>query len=82
MFAVNIEDLTTDKTLAQFLFAPVLGSRQIVNAEKGMVDGSAVVLDCDDERAKGMIWLVRRKYSKNLFRIYESKNGKTWKRTD
>lgn len=80
MIAVNILDLTKDKILADFLIAPIIQNKTIVHAEQGKLDGGAVILDCPDEQGRAIIEIVRKKYSKNLFRFYESKTGKNWKR--
>lgn len=80
-YAVNVADLTKDLILARFAFAPVINNQAIVQAEKGRVDGGAVLMDCDSQRAESLLWLVRRKYHKNLLRIYRSKTGRGgWKR--
>ena len=79
MIAVNISDCNKDFIVSTFLLKPVL-SNKIVNAEKDRIDGDALVLNCDDEKAKTIVEIVRKKYSKNLFRFYQSNRGKAWKR--
>jgi len=82
MLAVNIGDLTRDPLLAQLAIAPVIPNRRIVDAEK-LPDGAAIVLECPDDRAEAILWLIRRKYPKHLIRVYRSKTGKGgWKRVD
>jgi hypothetical protein len=41
--------------------------------EKGRIDGTAVLLDCPEERALAIIEIIRKKYGKNEFRCYEGK---------
>lgn len=79
MYAVNISDLTRDKLLGELLVAPVIPRRRIVTVKKGVVDGDAVLLECDDDQASAICEVIRRKWAKNLFRCYVSKTGKAWK---
>jgi len=69
MIAVNIADCTKDSIISEFLLGPVIKSGKTVEAERGKLDGGAVVLECDDDRAKAIVEIVRK-----------SKNGKNWKR--
>jgi hypothetical protein len=66
----------------QILFSGVVSEgSEIVEAEKGRVDGTAVLLDCDDERGEAIHFVLRKKFTKNLFRMYYSKTGEGgWKR--
>ncbi len=80
MIAVNVSDMTRDSILAVFLIAPVMHSHIQVNAEPKNIDGQAVLLGCDNEQARAIVDVVRNRYSKNVFRFYESKTGKTWDR--
>lgn len=80
MIAVNIFDLTKDNILTDFLIAPMIKNKTIVHAEKGKIDGVAVILDCPDDQGKAIKDVVRAKYSKNIFRFYKSRTGKSWKR--
>ena len=79
IYAVNVTDMTKDTILSQFLLGPVLQGRQIIEAEKSL-DGQAVLLECDCQRAQAIVNLIRTRYGKNLFRFYTSKTGKAWKR--
>ncbi|RLG42618.1 MAG: hypothetical protein DRO05_00645 [Thermoproteota archaeon] len=79
-YAVNIADLTKDLILAQFLFQPMIKNRIIVDVERGMIDGKAVILeDCDEKKFEAIRDIVRKKYNKNEFRLYEWKK-KRWVR--
>jgi len=78
-YAVNIGDLTRDSILAQFLFSPLIKDKTIVDAEK-TIDGKAVIVNCDEKQWEGIEFTVRKKYSRNLFRLYESSNGTRWMR--
>ena len=79
MYAVNIADLTKDKdnVWAPFLIGPVKGD--VIEAEKGRFDGMALTLECNEERAKAIVEVIRLKYKKCEIRCYGGK-GKTWKR--
>jgi len=73
VYSVNVMDMTKDDILSTFMIAPVIRSRQIIEAEKGRIDGMAVILDCPEERARAIIEVIRSKYGKNEFRCYEGK---------
>lgn len=77
-YAVNIADLTKDLIISRFLIADVVPNRIIVDAEKGRLDGGAILLECEGEKARAIIDIVRKKYQKHDFRFYEK--GTTWKR--
>ena len=72
-YSVNIADLTKDITLGQILISPVTPNRTIVNAEPKNFDGMAVLLECDEERAKAIIEVIRIKYRKDQLRCYRNK---------
>ena len=58
--AANIADLTRyDEIPRQCLIAPVVGQKQIIDAEVGRMDGAAVVLECDEPRARAIVSLLR-----------------------
>ena len=58
--AANIADLTHyDEIPRQCLIAPVVGQEQIIDAEVGCIDGAAVVLECDEPRARSIVSLLR-----------------------
>jgi hypothetical protein len=78
MYAVNVGDMTKDVIISSILIGPHVQGRQIVKAEKTL-DGGAVVLECDDETAENIKAVIRMRYEKHAFRIYEGK-GQTWKR--
>jgi len=79
-YAVNIADLTKDLILARFLFEPMIKNRIIVDVEPGKIDGKAVILEnCNEKRFEAVKYIVRRKYNKNEFRVYEWKK-KRWVR--
>jgi len=73
VYSVNVMDMTKDNILSTFMIAPVIRSRQIIEAEKGRIDGMAVILDCPEERARAIIEVIRSKYGKNEFRCYDGK---------
>ena len=58
--AANIADLTRyDAIPRQCLIAPVVQTQRIIDAEPGRVDGAAVVLECDETRARAIVNLLR-----------------------
>ena len=78
-YAINIGDLTTEPILG-LIFGDVIDKGSIIHAEK-TIDGMATALQCPEDRAKAIVETIRlKKKEKNLFRIYESKTGKSWKR--
>lgn len=81
MYAINIGDMTKDLILSKFMLAPVL-TETIINAEPKNLDGAALLIQYNipQDQINAIIDMIRVKYHKNLFRVYHSKNGKTWKR--
>ena len=60
MIAANIADLTRyDEIPRQCLIAPVVPSKRIVHVEPRMLDGAAVILECDETRAKAIVSILR-----------------------
>jgi len=72
--SVNVSDLSSvnDPMLAMLL-SPVTKSRMVVNPQPKMIGGMAVVLDCERDRAKAIVEVIRMKYNKNKIRIYDGK---------
>lgn len=66
-FAVNICDCTYDnvQTMAALMMTPVTPKRIIVRGEKGRVDSDAVVLECEEKRAKAICQVLRMKTIQN-----------------
>lgn len=80
-YALNICDATKDKILIQFLIAPVVPNRIVVDCEPGRVDGAAVLLECPGGKARAIVHVIRVKHQRNLLRAYKRKvDTKTWKR--
>ncbi len=71
--SVNVMDMTKDDILSTFMIAPVIRSKILIDAERGRVDGTAVLLDCPEERARAIIAVIRQKYGKNELRCYDGK---------
>ena len=71
IYSINVTDMTKDDILSTFMIAPVIQSRQLVDREKGRIDSMAVVLECDETRAKAIVDVIRMKYGKNEFRCYK-----------
>ena len=77
-YAVNVSDMTKDVILSNILFAPYVNGR--TDVEPGKIDGIAAVLNIEDkEQWEGIKFIVRKKYNKNEFRLYEL-NEKRWKK--
>ena len=72
-YSINVMDMTKDGILSSFMIAPVIKSRTLYNAEPGRVDGTAVILECPDERSKAIIECIRMKYGIHSFRCYYGK---------
>lgn len=60
------------------LVAPVAGARIVIEAELNRIDSSALVLDCDEERARAIIGIIRLHYRSHEQRCYvvTGKRGK------
>ncbi len=69
-YAVNVADLTTLGPIASILLADCVPNKILVQCEAGRVDGSAVVLECDDERAQAIVAVIRMKHPKYKVRCY------------
>jgi hypothetical protein len=82
--AINIADLTRmPPMIAGMLIGEVTHNRQTVNAEKGMVDGMAVVLECEKERAQAIVEVIRtadKNHGRYLTRAYQSGPRGGWKK--
>lgn len=84
MYAVQLSDLlcaghSADHLALSILTRPVIG--HVVEVEPNKIDGIAVVLECDDERAEAIVKVIRAKYNRNQVRCYQSKSGAgAWKR--
>lgn len=72
--SVNVCDLSgVDDFALPFLIQPVTKARQLFNAEPDRIDGYAVVLECDRERALAIVEVIRMKYGKSKIRCYDGK---------
>lgn len=62
-YAVNICDCTYDEVrfMAGLMLTPVTPNRTTVETERGRVDGGAVVLECEEERAKAICQVLQKK---------------------
>jgi len=82
VYAVNLADWMTYKDDFELglLLEPVV-ERQVIECERQRLDGMALPLLCDETRAKAIVTIIRRKFHRNLFRMYQSKTGRGgWKR--
>ena len=81
-YAINVADLTHDLILKDFMILPVCPNKKTVQIVKDRLDETAIILECDETRAKAIVDIIRSKYQKNKFRCYESRTGNGgWKRT-
>lgn len=72
--SINVSDLSSvNDPMIPMLIYPVTKGRTIINAEPKRIDGHAVLLDCDRERALAIASVIRRRYKKNQIRIYDGK---------
>ena len=85
MIAINIADLTrVPPHVAPFLLGDVARERHIAKGmEPGRVDDGALVLECDDERARAILEVLRmmdRRARRYLTRAYVSGPRGGWKK--
>ena len=78
MIALSLADIGTADPVAYMLVEPVIRGRKTVEVQPGRVDGVAVVLECDDERARAIVDVLRMKYPKWRMRAWERVDG-AWK---
>ena len=82
-YAVNLPDLLNHKNSpVMMLIKPVLGNvenAQTIQASKTHMDETAILMQCDAERAKAIINTVRIRVHKNYLRFYK-KDRTAWKR--
>jgi hypothetical protein len=72
--SINITDLSkTNDPMIAMLISPVTKGRDIINVDPKHVDGMALLLDCDRERAEAIVQVIRMRYKKNQIRIYDGK---------
>ena len=57
--AANIADLTRYDAIPRCLIAPVIPSREMIQTATDRLDDAAVVLECDEPRAKAIIEILR-----------------------
>jgi len=85
-YAVNLADLTFREVemAVRLLLSPVCPNKLVVDAEKKRVDGAALVLECEEERAQAICevlqTLVYPRKGLRGPRCYESKTGKSWRK--
>ena len=83
-YAVNVADLTQGNVFVIGILLGEVCSNQVkVEAEKGQLDGYALLLECEEERAKAVCEVLRRAFKRQGLRkprVYESKTGTGWKK--
>ena len=78
-YAVNIADLM-NHPVAAFLISPeVIPNGKCIKAEGDHMDGCALLLECNEERAKAIIDVIRMNCKKHELRCYE-RNKTAWRR--
>ena len=78
-YAINISDLIGVPVATYLLSQDVVPDRIIVNAEKGQIDGSAILLQCDEHRARAIVEVIRMNCKKHQLRCYMAQQSE-WKR--
>ena len=78
-YAVNVADLTKHRFVAQWILAPVVLGRVVVDVEPGRFDGAGILLECDEERAQAIVDVIRTKLKKHQLRCCKKEKG-SWKR--
>lgn len=70
-YSVNICDMTQDLIISRFMLRDILTTEK-VEVEKGKLDGFACLIkdDVPEDRILACRDIIRKKYSKNQFRIY------------
>lgn len=77
-YAINICDCMGKDLIFQMLIDPVTSNKRRVTAEKDKMDGQALVLECDNERAEAIIDVIRLRFKKHQLRMYVSRTGNSW----
>lgn len=82
MYAVSATDMSKAPNLCAFLFTPhIRRPYRIVQAEKGVIDGKAILLDIDEKIAESLLFVLRKVCARNVVRMFQSKTGNSgWKR--
>jgi len=82
-YAVNLSDLHGISKIDRFVIVECMIkpiTPTLVRAEK-TVDGTALLLEGNEERNKAIVDVIRMKFPKHKLRCYESKTGRGgWKR--
>jgi hypothetical protein len=80
-YAVNVADMCspTRARMMGLLLAPVTPNQQTVQTDMARFDEVALVLECDEVRAKAIIAVIRIKYKKSEMRCYECRES-VWRR--
>lgn len=82
-YAINVADLTRHAVITPILLGPVTQNRITANAEPKMMDGMALVLQCDEKRARAICQILRDhddRLKQYRTRVYIQKNppGGAW----
>lgn len=83
-YALNIADCTAlPKTVRMAMLTPVVRARHIVAAERGRLDGGAVILECEDTQAQAIIlWLQDKFGGHRKVRAYVQGPRGGWRSVD
>lgn len=58
-YAINISDMTKDLIAKDFIILPVCTNKLIANVAKDRLDETAIILECDETRAKAIVDVIR-----------------------
>jgi hypothetical protein len=82
--ALNVADMTREPMAAGLLIGPVTPGRILVNANPKVFDEGAIVLECDEERARAIAQILRdqddRKRRPYRTRVYFERPKGGWRK--
>lgn len=80
-YAVNLGDLMFKgrEIVSECLISPVCPSRTTVEVEPRRADGVGVLLECEEERARAIVEVLRIKFKSYELRCYRRERGR-WRR--
>lgn len=82
-YAVDLAGLSAfaDHPAVMMLLTPVIETMEIVRTDCDLIAGGmAVMMDCDEKRAKAIMHVIRQRIGKHKIAFWESSTGIGWKR--
>lgn len=82
-YAVDLAGLSAfaEHAAVMMLLNPVIEARQVVQTDRDLIAGGmAVVLECDEERAKAIMHVIRQRIGKHEIPFWKSSTGNSWTR--